>query len=85
MRLSGKWTQHLKTPEERSKLVDLIVADTVVLGRLLEIIEEFEEELDQNESSKEEYNSPAFPYLKADRIGERRAYKKIKSLLQIKD
>ena len=44
MRLSGKWTQHLKTPEERSKLVDLIVADTVVLGRLLEIIEEFEEE-----------------------------------------
>lgn len=79
--LSGKWLQNKKA-EEKQKLKEIIEADTVVLGRLYEIIEEFEKELDQSEFSISEYDSPAFPYLKADRIGERRGLYKIKQLLQ---
>jgi hypothetical protein len=82
MALLGKWTQHLPTQHEREKFSELVQSDTVVLGRLLAIIEEFENELISSEISIDEYSSPSFAYLKADRNGEHRAYYKIKKLLQ---
>lgn len=81
MPLSGKWLQNKRTAEEKDSFKQILLADTVVLGRLYEIVEEYEKELDQSEFSPDEYMSPAFPYLKADRIGERRAYRKLKHLL----
>lgn len=81
MPLLGKWTQHLPTQHERDKFAELVMADRVVLDRLLAIVEEFERELDQNEFSYDEYKNPSFPYLKADRNGERRALYKVKKLL----
>lgn len=82
MPLLGKWTQHLSTQHERDKFTELVMADRVVLDRLLAIIEDFERELDQSELSLEEYKNPAFPFLKADRNGELRALRKIKKLVQ---
>lgn len=81
MSLSGKWLQNKRSTDDKEKFKELLLADTVILGRLYEIIEEYEKELDQGEFSIEEYMNPAFPYLKADRIGERRAYRKLKQLL----
>lgn len=81
MSLSGKWLQNKRSMDDKEKFKQLLLADTVILGRLYEIIEEYEKELDQGEFSTEEYMNPAFPYLKADRIGERRAYRKLKQLL----
>ena len=80
--ISSKWVQHLQTPHEREEFKNFLLRDEVVLGRLYAILEDFEKELDQRDFSIEEYNSPAFPYLKADRNGERRAISKIKQLLQ---
>lgn len=80
MAIHTKWTQHLDA-RERDEFRKLLEADTLILGRLLVIVEEMEKELDNRDLSIEEYNSPAFPYLKADRNGERRGYNKIKQLL----
>ncbi len=80
VRLSGKWTEHLQG-EEKSKFIELILMDREVLGRLYSIIEDFENSVDQADLSIDEYDSPAFPYLKAHRNGERSILRKIKSLL----
>jgi hypothetical protein len=79
--LSGKWLQPYKTADEREKFKQVLISDRLVLERLYAIIEEFESELDQNEFSISEYDHAAWPYLKADRIGERRGLHKIKQLL----
>lgn len=80
MTLSHKWTQHLRG-EEANKFRELLLVDTVILGRLLAILEEMEKEVEQANLSIDEYTNPAFPYLKADRIGELRGLRKVKSLL----
>lgn len=79
-RLSGKWTERME-PSEASKFKDALFADRYILGRLYAILEEFEESLDNGDLSIDEYNSPSFPYLKADRNGERRGIRKVKQLL----
>jgi hypothetical protein len=80
MTLSHKWTQHLRG-EEANKFRELLLVDTVILGRLLAIVEEMEREVEQSDLSINEYTNPAFPYLKADRNGEIRGLKKVQSLL----
>jgi hypothetical protein len=80
MTLSHKWTQHLRG-EEANKFRELLLVDTVVLGRLLAIIEELEEEVIANDLSINDYTNPAFAYLKADRNGEIRGLRKVKHLL----
>lgn len=81
LQLPLKWTQHLPERHEQEKFKELLVADEVILGRLYAIIEEYEKSLDTNDGSLEEYLNPAWPYLKADRIGERRGLNKIKQLI----
>ncbi len=68
--------------DQKEKFIELLINDTVVLGRLYAIIEELEAELDNSELSLTEYESPSFPFLKADRNGEKRGLGKIKKLLQ---
>lgn len=84
MRLLAKWTQHLEANQKDNFYRDWQAAKPV-LERLTSIIEEFERELTDSELSIEEYNSPAYPYLKADRTGERRALRKIKQLINTKE
>lgn len=81
MTLSSRWAQHLRG-DEASKFRELVESDTTVLGRMLAIIEEFEKEVVENDLSINEYTNPAFAYLKADRNGEIRALRKVKTLLQ---
>lgn len=80
MTLSHKWTQHLRGVEA-DKFRELLLADTVVLGRLLAILEELEEEVVKNDLSLDEYTNPAFAFLKADRNGEIRGIRKVITLL----
>ncbi len=81
MALHNKWTSHLKDEGDKVNFRKAVFADGLVLGRLLAILDELESELDNRELSLEQYNSPAFPYLKADQTGERRALNKVKLLL----
>lgn len=81
MQVPSKWTEPFD-PIRKEEFKRLLYADKEILGRLYAIIEEFEKSLDQKELSIEEYQNAAFPYLKADRIGERRGLNKIKQLLQ---
>lgn len=81
MAIPSKWFENLE-PDRKERFKELLYADKEILGRLYAIIEDLEEALDQKEFSIEEYNNAAFPYLKADRIGERRGLRKVKQLLQ---
>lgn len=81
MPLLSNWTRGKDAAEKKQFLVNLEAARPV-LDRLLEILSEFEEELSEKDIALSEYDSPAYPYLKADRAGERRMLNKVVTLLK---
>lgn len=81
MALHERWTRHLKTESEKTYFRKYIADAQTVLQRLDAILDEYGLELEEKDLLLTEYDSPAFPYLKADRNGERRMLKKLKQLL----
>lgn len=78
-KLTMDWTKHESDPEKKENLENAILNSTTALRRLLELIEEDEQELLQNPISN--YNVPNWAYLQADRAGQIRQINKIKSRL----
>lgn len=86
MAFHSKWFPNGTSADEKDSIKRSLYASKDVLERLYAILDELQEEINSKDLSLEEYSSPAYPYLKADRTGEKRAYSKIKQLLQfIKD
>lgn len=67
----SRWTQHLKTDEEKESFKKEIYSAKGVLERLTNIIREDEEMLERAEADQRTYNVPAWPYLQAHRNGTR--------------
>lgn len=74
------WYNHLKDPEERSKFKQYIYGSKKILERQTAILDEMENELDQQETDQDQYSSPSWAALQADRNGYRRALRRIKKL-----
>lgn len=81
-RLSVLWTKHLSSDQNKEDFVAAIANSTVALGRLCELITEFETEINSKELSLEEYDSPSWAYKQAHLNGQRSAYKKLKTILK---
>jgi len=79
--LQAKWFPSDLTPEKKLEFESAIRNCRHILDRLTEIIESELKELEKD--SKDEYNSPAWPYLQADKQGGRRALKNILKLTQL--
>lgn len=75
-----KWISHLKDKEESERFKRHIMNSRSVLERQNAIIDEWEKELDSQETSLDQYNSPAWGAMQADRNGFRRAIRRIKTL-----
>lgn len=74
------WYTHIKDPEEKARFKQYLYGSKTILERQTAIIEKMENELDQQETDPDQYNSPAWAALQADRNGYRRALRKIKKL-----
>lgn len=83
-KLSSEWFRHLKTEEERNAFSDAVLHDSLVLGRLTEIIEGKLSGLETRETSLQEYDNPAWAYKQAHANGYRGALTSILELLPSK-
>lgn len=78
-----KWTQHLKTDEEKKRFEEAIMNSKNVLVRLDQIIEEIEETLDRSETNPKVFDSPNWAYLQAFKNGCRAGYDTIRKLIDL--
>jgi len=75
------WTKHLGKPEEKERFEKVLRNSTIVLSRLLEILEEEENLLDNQETSPSQFDNPSWAHKQAFRLGEKSRIKKLKDLL----
>lgn len=64
-KLPIEWGKHLKNEEERREFLLAVQHDTLVLGRLSEILQEKLAGLEGREVSAAEYDNPAWAYKQA--------------------
>jgi len=77
------WTTHLKDPEDAKRFRQHMYASKGVLDRLSELIVDMENELDTQETDLDQYSSPSWAALQADRNGYRRAIRRIQKLITL--
>lgn len=59
--------------------------NSILIPKLLEIIDQMLDEESRSETTLSDYDSPSWSHKQADRNGARRAYKRIKSLFSYMD
>lgn len=79
------WTKHLKTEAERKEFEASVRHDTLVLGRLAEILSEKLSQLDRAEVSLSEYENPSWAYKQAHANGVRTGLTVVLNLLSFLD
>ena len=82
---SVEWTKHLKTEAEKKEFEASVRHDTLVLGRLLEIIEDKINSLDREEITPSSYENSAWAYKQAHINGTRQGLTTVKNLLSFLD
>jgi hypothetical protein len=82
MSLAVDWTKHLKTQQEKDKFSSLVVNNRILLGRLLEVIDEKLDVLERAESNQETYQNPAYASWQAHVNGKRASLKEVRRLLE---
>lgn len=78
------WTDHLPDKDKKMEFEKYVRNCPQLLDRLLDIVSGFEARIDRVELG-EDYSSPSWAMVQADRIGQIKAYKQIKQLLDLKD
>lgn len=77
------WSRHIKGTKEKADFIKYVLNSRALLDRMESIIEGFIEELDRRELL-EDYSSPSWSQLQADRLGQRKAYARVLKLLMRK-
>ena len=79
---STQWLKGLKD-EEKDNFKQIVLSDTMVLGKLKEILEDYLEELEQKSLKLENYDTPSWTQLQADLIGSKRTLRKVIDILPL--
>lgn len=77
------WTKHIVGTKEKQDFAKYVLNSGALLDRLDSILDELTAELDRA-AYAEDYTSPAWPFLQADRLGQLKSFAKIKKLLNRK-
>jgi len=83
MSLPVQWFKHIRSQDKKEEFVKTIMASNVALGRMKEIIEERMSNLDSQDLSEGQFESPAWDKKMAFNLGRRAAYKEIHDLLKM--
>lgn len=81
--LSREWSKHLTNPKAKQEFIAYVLNSGSLLDRLEELMENWIEELRRQEVN-EDYSSPSWSHLQADRLGQLKSLAKIKRLLSRK-
>lgn len=76
----SRWTQHLKTEEEKENFKRQIYGARSVLERLADLVNEDEEMLDRSETDQRIYDVPNWDYRQAHKNGNRQYMRAIRLL-----
>ena len=76
-----RWTQHLKTEEQKERFLQALRNDTLVLGRLKDILEEDLESFNRKEVRSDSYDSPSWAFQQAHYNGVRQQLLALQDLL----
>jgi hypothetical protein len=79
----SKWTQHLKTPEEKAEFNKDIRGSRFILDRLKQILKEMEQDLDRAEINPKTYDLPNWDYRQAHNNGGRQYLNIFKRLVDL--
>lgn len=77
------WSTHLKDPEDAKRFRQHIYNSKAVLERLAQMADDWEKELDQQETTEDQYSNPSWAALQADRNGYRRAIRRLKKVITL--
>lgn len=80
-KIATRWTQHLKSEEQKARFLQALRNDTLVLGRLKEVIEEDLAALSRREVRTDSYDSPSWAYQQAHYNGMRQSLMQLQDLL----
>jgi len=81
--LSTKWTAHLKSTEEKEKLIKYIYGSIGVLDVLKKIVDK--KAAEQLKSSTTDYDQPSWAYRQADKAGYLRALNEVTNLINLEN
>lgn len=85
MRLSTRWTSHLKDAEAKAQFKESLKANKDLFRALKRMLEEDYDRLLQESESSDNYTLPAWGERQADLIGARRQCRKIIKLINFED
>jgi hypothetical protein len=83
--ISLKWFKGERDKKVRDDFEKMLRHDGVVLGRLRDVIDELREEIERQETSIEDFDSPSWALKQASRLGEKRGLNKVRDLLTFLD
>lgn len=75
-----KWTQHLKTDDDKKRFENSVIGCRYVLERLRDIIDE---EIKDIEKTEEDFNNPSWAYKEAYSIGAKRKLRDLRKLINL--
>jgi hypothetical protein len=78
-----RWTQHLKTEEEKTAFRKRIYSAKDVLDRLKAMIDADLDSLDKSEEDANSYSFPSWSHLQAHKNGNRQVYRTLKTLVDL--
>lgn len=85
MKLSLKWTSHLKDQKKKAEFEKTIIASVTMRERLLQILDEEEKQIDSSMCSTKGFENASWAYHQAYALGEKSRIKKLRDLLELKD
>jgi hypothetical protein len=83
--ISLKWFKGERDKKAREDFEKILRNDGIVLGRLRDIIDELRAEVERQETSIEDFDSPSWALKQASRLGEKRGLNKVRDLLTFLD
>lgn len=79
-----EWVSHLKEETDKEDFLKVIKASSIVRNRLVDMIDEMVFKLNTKQLS-DDYSSPSWSYLQADRLGQLKSLSNVRRLLQLED
>ena len=81
--VSSLWAKHIRDQKGKADFNTVVLHSGLVLDRLEAIVDGWIEELRRTEAT-EDYSSPSWSHLQADRLGQLKSLSKIRKLLDRK-
>lgn len=78
------WLKSLKTDKEKEDFELVLRNSTMVVDRLIEIVDEWDAELTSKDLSETDFDTPNWEVKQAARIGDRRRIKKLRDLFSFR-